>query len=139
MNASADLAHQLAAIEDLGLEGLRLIWRERYGAPPSLRSADLLRRLLAWKIQVEVHGDLDAQTRRRRRAGAPMPPADRLAAGTCLAREWKGVTYQVEARDGAYVFEGQRYASLSKIARAITGSRWNGPRFFGLREAEAPS
>ncbi len=52
-----------------------------------------------------------------------------------VAREWQGRTYQVEAVDGAYVLDGVRYASLSQAARAITGVRWNGPRFFGLREA----
>ena len=59
---------------------------------------------------------------------------DRLLAGTRLVREWKGVGHEVTVVDGGFEYQGRRYRSLSAIARAITGTRWNGPLFFGLRD-----
>lgn len=132
------LEQEVQALIDLDLEGLRREWRRRYGPPPKLRSPDLVRRMLAWRIQVTAFGGLDAETRRRLRknvavaTGVPAP-----SPGTRLAREWKGVTYEVEVIADGCVYAGRRFGSLSQVARAITGVRWNGPRFFGLRDAEA--
>ena len=132
------LEHDVRALEAMGLEALRAEWRGRYGAPPILRSVDLLRRLLAWRIQADAYGDLDADLRRRLRSTATPRRIDRrVRPGARIAREWQGRRYEVEVVEGGFVHDGVRYASLSQIARAITGTRWNGPRFFGLRACEA--
>jgi len=124
----------LASLETATLEELRAEWGRRYGAPPRLRSADLLRRILAWRIQAASEGGLDRATRRLLRSDAAGRET-RLAAGSLIAREWQGVRHEVEAVDNGFVYAGRRWKSLSEVARAITGTRWNGPRFFGLREA----
>ena len=133
MNADA-ITEEVRALARLDLEGLRAEWRTRYGSPPSLRSPALLRRMLAWRIQVAAFGGLDADTRRRLRQSSPLKPVTPAPTpGTKIRREWKGVIYDVSVVPDGFVYEGQRFKSLSEIARAITGVRWNGPRFFGLR------
>lgn len=131
------LEDQVRALEALNLEALRDEWRRRFGAPPGLRSVDLLRRLLAWKIQAEAYGDLDPDVRRRLRSKSPTPKTETgLRPGARVIREWQGKRYEVDIVDGGFLHAGERYTSLSQIARAITGTRWNGPRFFGLRDGE---
>ena len=128
------ITEEVRALTRLDLEGLRAEWRRRIGPPPALRSPELLRRMLGWEIQAAAFGGLDAETRRRlRRPPSTKTPAATPTPGTRLAREWKGVTHEVEVRADGYLHAGHRYRSLSEVARAITGSRWNGPRFFGLR------
>jgi hypothetical protein len=123
---------EVRALEALDLEGVRAAWRARYGAPPKLRSVELLKRLLAWRIQAEVFGGLDAQTRRKlKSAGSGQERS--LAPGMKVAREWKGVRHEATVLADSFDYQGRCYESLSAIAREITGSRWNGPRFFGLR------
>ncbi len=134
--SGADAAEAVAALEGLGLEALRTEWRARYGAPPTLRSPELLAMMLAWRVQAEAEGGLGAQTRRAlRRPVASAKPAPRPSAGTKLVREWQGVRHEVTAStEGGFLYRGERFRSLSQVARAITGTRWNGPRFFGLRD-----
>lgn len=137
MTSLADqLTAEVRALQDLDLEGLRQAWRARFGPPPKLRSPELLRLLLAWHIQAGPLGGLDVQTRRAIRA-ADAPPSRKAIPreGTRITREWQGRPCEVEVKDGGFLFEGRRYRSLSQIAREITGVRWNGPRFFGLRNA----
>ena len=125
---------EVARLEALDLEGLRAVWKTRYGPPPKLRSPRLLRLNLAWRIQAEAFGGLDAETKRRlRRGGAGASAADRLQPGVRLTREWKGVPHEVVVEEGGFRYDGRIWKSLSEIARHISGSRWNGPRFFGLR------
>ena len=89
-------------------------------------------------MQAEALEGLDADMRRAlRRPPRVRPAPPRLATGTRLAREWKGERHEVEVLADAILYRGARYASLSEVARTITGVRWNGPRFFGLRSAEA--
>ncbi len=123
-------------LETLTLQDLREEWRARFGPPsPKHRSPDLLRRLIAWRVQAEIEGGLDRETRRALLRSAPARPAGPvLSPGVRLTREWKGRPYDVEVTADGFMFEGQRYDSLSEVARQITGSRWNGPRFFGLRK-----
>jgi hypothetical protein len=90
-------------------------------------------RMLAWSLQAERLGDLDAATRRRLREPA-RDPGPRLIVGTRLVREWEGERHEVEVTAEGFLYGGKRWKSLSQIARSITGSQWNGPRFFGLRE-----
>lgn len=122
----------ITALPDMSLSELREEWRRRYEAPPRHRSAELLRRVLAWRIQADVYGGFDAATRRmlERDDRAKMAPAS----GMRLAREWAGKRHEVEIVDGGVLYHGEIYKSLSQVARHITGIRWNGPRFFGLRQ-----
>jgi hypothetical protein len=119
----------LTELESADLDGLREEWRRRYGAPPRLRSKTLLRHLLGWRIQAERFGGLDEETRR-------LPREPLVTPGAVITREWHGVTHQIQATGDGFLYDGRRWKSLSEIARAITGTRWNGPRFFGLREAQ---
>lgn len=135
----AQVTDQVRGFESMKLEELRAEWRRRYGAPPKLRSTDLLRRLLGWRVQAEAFGGLDMVFVRQLRSAAKVGArsAGAIRPGARLAREWQGRVHEVDVVDGGFVHLGQRYRSLSAVARAITGVRWNGPRFFGLRDSEA--
>ncbi len=125
---------EVEALAALDLEGMRAAWRARYGAPPRVRSADFVRRMLAWKIQADALGGLDAETHRLLKAkAAPAPRGPKVEAGARLVREWKGERHEAQVLSDGVRYRGTSYASLSEVARAITGVRWNGPRFFGLR------
>lgn len=122
-----------ATLAGADLGELRSEWERRYGAPPPLRSPDLLRRILAWRIQAGQCGGIDAATLRLLEGARPRDP--RLAPGTVIAREWDGERHEVEVAEDGFIYAGRRWRSLSQVARAITGTHWNGPRFFGLRKA----
>jgi hypothetical protein len=134
----AAITEEVRALQRLNLEGLRAEWRRRYGPPPKLRSPELLSLMLAWRIQAAVFGGLDVMTRRRLRQGRGAPArSDHLGLGARITREWRGVDYAVETVDGGYRWQGGTYPSLSAVAKAITGVKRNGPKFFGLREEPA--
>jgi len=102
--------------------------------PPRLR-AETLRRLLAYEVQARTLGRLTAQERRTLRAvatGKAGRDAGVASPGTHLVRDWNGRTYRVEVTEAGYVLDGTIYASLSAVAKRITGTAWSGPRFFGL-------
>ena len=138
----AALAAEVRALKALNIGGLRDEWRRRYRAPPpALRAPDLMRRLLADRIQTEAFGRdevlerrLAALVRGYGRGESPRAPQPIFRPGTVLVREHQGRTHRVEVLAEGFLWEGRTYKSLSEIARAITGVRWNGPRFFGLRE-----
>jgi hypothetical protein len=144
--AGDPLATRLTALDDLDLEALRREWERLHAAAPPVRlSRDLLRRAIAHRLQEAALGGLAPAARRRLaalaregRAGEGRPAsapaaAVRLKPGTALVREWRGRTHTVLVlAEGGFEHEGGRYASLSEVARAITGARWSGPRFFGL-------
>lgn len=127
---------------------LRAIWRERRGAPPpSTLSARLMRFVLAWDMQAEEHGGETPVLRRqwqaimvRRAKGASAETAAECLAplavgdGTRLLKTWAGETHEVIVTDDGAVWNGTTYSSLSAVARAMTGTPRNGPKFFGLRE-----
>lgn len=138
---------EIEALKGQGVDALRKLWMRRLkGEPPKIQSADILRRLIAWKIQVEAFGDLDPETKARIRqlmrtadkGNVAITPIAAPKAGTILVREWKGVEHRVLVLDQAYEHAEKRYRSLSEVARAITGTRWSGPRFFGLEAAQTP-
>lgn len=148
--ASADpIAAEVARLGDLDLHELRVRWRKlfRKEAPPHLWRF-LLHRVLAYRIQANAYGDLDRETVRfldriagQRATGdkSPIPPvedirAGRLKPGTVLVREHGGELHQVTVMPDGFAWSGETYDSLSAVARAITGTSWNGPRFFGLRD-----
>jgi hypothetical protein len=126
----------VAGIETMNLDELRSLWGQRYGAPPSLRSVPIMRLLLAWRIQAEALGGLDEATRRMlARTGATAPEGQHLGIGAHLTRQWKGRRIEVVVEERGFRWEDRLFPSLSAAATAIAGSRWNGPRFFGLRDA----
>lgn len=128
------ICDDLDAIAAENLDQLRRRWNRHWGQPPRLRSVALLRRLIAWRLQSEAYGGPDAAMRRMLR-GRSTGSEKILPPGSVLTREWKGVCYRVEVADDGFFHDGRSWASLSEVARAITGTRWNGPRFFGLRSA----
>jgi len=134
---SQAITEEVRTLERLDLEGLRADWRRRYGPPPKMRSSDLLARLLAWRIQAEAFGGLDAETRATLFRKCLPIAAPKLSAGVQFVREWRGATYTVDVVQGGFRWNGQTYGSLSQVAQAITGVKWNGPRFFGLRREAA--
>ena len=128
----AKVSREVAALADMPLADLRKEWERRYGAAPRHRSADLLRRVLAWRIQADVFGGFDAATRRMIERDGPVQLTP--VPGMQLAREWAGARHEVVVIESGVVYEGVTYRSLSAVARHITGMNWNGPRFFGLRQ-----
>ena len=137
MTTNAIIDVDCATLGDLGLEPLRAIWRARFGAPPTIRSPEILSLMLAWRIQAAREGGLDGELRRTIRGTASAPVATALTPGTRLTREWQGVRHEVVVEpDGRFRHRDELHRSLSQVARKITGSRWNGPRFFGLRVGE---
>ena len=137
MIVPAKITAEVRALEGLGLEALRAEWRRRYGAPPKLRSPEMLRLSLAWRIQAAVAGGLDAATRRRLRLSAGAGQTDHVSSGVRITREWRGRMFEVDRVDDSYRWQGEAYGSLSAVAQAITGVKRNGPQFFGLRSDEA--
>lgn len=136
-----DLQETLIAIQSMGVDDLRAEWRGQLGEPPPVRSGDLLRRALAEELQMAAAGRNGALDRRLAKAAAQhrtgRKPAVRTTSfkpGSTLVREWQGQRHEVEVLPNGYLWNGEKHASLSKVARLITGVRWNGPRFFGLRE-----
>lgn len=141
---------ELAALDGATLASLRQQWIALFDTtPPKALHRDMMVRALAWRLQTAGPGDLStaaqrdlgvitAQARAKRLAtaspAAPQPASTRLKPSTQLVRVWHGTTYTVEVTDAGYEWEGAAYRSLSEIARLITGTRWNGLLFFGLRE-----
>lgn len=124
-------------LEGMTLQQLRAEWQERYGPPPKLRSVDLLARLLSWRMQADIAGGLDPATIKKLQHRTVPVSGPKLTPGVRIEREWRGVRESVEVVEGGFHWKGQTYPSLSKVATAITGAKWNGPRFFGLRNEVA--
>jgi hypothetical protein len=123
---------EVQRIAHMPLRDLRSEWERRYGDPPRHRSAELLRRVLAWRVQADAYGGFDAATRRLIEKDAP--PKLAAVPGMRLAREWAGRRHEVVVIESGVVYQGETYKSLTEVACHITGIRWNGPRFFGLRQ-----
>jgi hypothetical protein len=130
----SDLEAEVAGLEDLDLHALRDKWRKRFGAPPKFRSTEMLRLLLAWRIQAIALGGLDRDTREAlSRTGPVVAEGQDLGIGATFRRMWNGEDHVVTVVDQGFDWNGRTFKSLSAVATAIAGSRWNGPRFFGLR------
>ncbi len=130
-----------AVAEPATLEDLRKEWRRLYRSDPPRISRDLLMRGIAYRLQELEHGGLSKATRRKLKTLAKMfrttgrvapDPGVSLKPGARLVREWHGRTHTVTVTEDSFDYAGTRYSSLTKVARAITGARWSGPRFFGL-------
>jgi hypothetical protein len=140
-----DQARELQQLKSLSIEAIQAQWRQRLGtAPPRIRSLDVLVRLLAWRLQERDHGGLSAEVKARLKRlarerdiksnKAPRPKR-RATPGTVLAREWKGAMHRVAITGSGFEYAGKCYRSLSEVARTITGTRWSGPLFFGLKSS----
>lgn len=134
MSGTDKLTAAISGIEHAGLEELRQLWVHHYGAVPALRSVALLRMLLAWRLQAEQYGRLDPETRRALgRKGPVRAEGLDLGIGARLTRRWQGREVEVIVEASGFRYEDKVYPSLSAAATAIAGTKWNGPRFFGLR------
>ena len=128
---------ELAVLAELDRTALLHRWRTAFGreAPPRL-SRTLMEKAIAYDLQVKVFGGLSARTRRTLRAAAKADGRSSLSKlpsrGTRLIRAWHGAVHEIEVLEDGYLWRGERHRSLSAIARAITGTKWSGPRFFGL-------
>lgn len=126
---------KVQALDILDLNELREIWRNNFGSPPKLRSVELLRLLLAWRLQAVETGGLDRDTRRKlQQRGRLRAEGLDLGNGARLRREWQGKIVEVVVTEDGFNWGDKTYRSLSAAATAIAGTRWNGPRFFGLRK-----
>ena len=144
------IEEEIARLRDLDLKGLRIRWRNAFGKPaPEHLTCFLLFRILAYRLQADRFGDLDAGTLKvlnqaAAQAGAASAVAKDLARldqrrfapspGTVLVREWDRKSHRVMVMPDGYAWNGKSFDSLSQVALAITGTKWNGPRFFGLRD-----
>lgn len=134
---------ELDRLATMPIAQLRVRYREVFRtAPPKAFGPDLLRRSIAHRIQEKAYGGLSRPTQRlldqMMKAYAAKPNGKivlprRIKPGSVLAREWKGKSHRVTVLAEGFVYEGVTYSNLSEIAGLITGTRWNGPRFFGLR------
>lgn len=135
-----DLPEALTALETADRADLLDHWRGLIGVPPPKNlSLPFLHRAIAFELQCQVRGGPKARTiedLNRIAAGSASRASvgTRLRTGAKLIREWQGRTWTVEVIDDGFLMAGERYVSLSAIARKITGARWSGPRFFGLAE-----
>ena len=147
---SASVLKQLAELETLPTEKLRARWKVLNGQDPPRFNRQFLIKRLAYRIQEIAYGGLDEQTRKRmdellddegydelgRKVEKPVRRVNlnAIVPGAVLMREWHGEQHEVIAlAGGVFEYRGMPYRSLSAVVRAITGTRWNGPAFFGLR------
>ncbi|WP_375572850.1 DUF2924 domain-containing protein [Seohaeicola saemankumensis] len=145
MTTHEPILARLAALKAMSVNELKTEWQAMFDAPAPNNSRTFLESRLAYRIQELTYGGPDKQTRRlldlladevegtltrKAQIADPRNPV----VGTKLIREWDGVAHTVTVLKDGFDWGGQRYQSLSAVARAITGTRWNGYRFFGLRE-----
>jgi hypothetical protein len=142
--SGGDIGARITALDALTIADLQIEWRRLYRAmPPTRLSRDLLVRGVAYKLQEQTHGGLSPGIQRRLRSLVEGPdkqsrsrpaPTVTLKPGTKLVREWRGHVHTVNVLDDGFDYRGQRYRSLTQIARLITGVHWSGPLFFGLNK-----
>jgi hypothetical protein len=138
------LATEIAGLSELSTDQLRERWGTICGKAPSREiGRSFLTRAIAYDLQERTHGGLKSSAGRvlshavdEAVSDSAKKPLTRMAqTGTILIREWQGIAHRVTMLDDGVSFNGKRYRSLSEVAREITGSRWSGPRFFGLRSS----
>lgn len=145
----ADTPEQLAQLGSMSRQQLLDLWQELYRKPaPTGFKKDLMVPFLAYRMQEIAFGGLKPSTRSElrgiaRRMEKPSSTNQqicrpRIKSGTRILRKWRGETHEVVVTDSGYEYRRASYKSLSEIARKITGTRWSGPAFFGLRLSKAP-
>ena len=132
-----EVAREIAGLSDLDRKDLIARWRSVYGMPPPHKlSRALLEKALAYEIQCAAFGGLSGAVKRAlRQAAKTKGRATRtrpLNPGARLIREWNGVVHEVDVAGDGYIWQSQTYRSLTAVACEITGTKWSGPRFFGL-------
>src|SRR6202163_3977615 len=142
---SEELAQELKDLETRDDDELKNRWRSLYGTkPPRKIHRSLLIAAVAHRMQENALGALKSSVRRHLMQAASSPatprpsphyPSLRPRAGTVLVRDWGGVTHQAKVLEDGILCRSKRYKSLSEVARVITGTRWSGPLFFGLKSA----
>jgi hypothetical protein len=141
-----EFSRKIATLTDLTAQQLRTEWRRLYRSHPPRLSRDLLVRTIAYRMQELAYGGLSKATQRKLVAltkelgtngSIISDPNPRIRPGARLVREWRGRTHTVVVMEDGFEYAGKSYSSLSKIAQAITGAHWSGPRFFGLNRSEA--
>jgi hypothetical protein len=150
-SAKTSVEDEIAHLRGLDLKGLRSRWQSVFQrTPPAHLTRHLLFTIIAYRIQADRFGDLDHETKQvldrtvAKETGpvtsARLASFDRkrteLTPGTVLVREWDRQSQRVMVMADGFAWNGRTYDSLSKVAFAITGTKWNGPRFFGLRHRE---
>jgi Protein of unknown function (DUF2924) len=146
---SVDLEDEIAGLPELNKTELLTRWREKLKqAPPSHLNKPILVPLLAYRLQEQALGGLKPEYKRRLRQLAEtfarnpsrfaeaISSSARIKPGTRLIRQWDGQTHQVTVAEEGFEYKGERFRSLSEIARQITGTRWSGPLFFGLKQGQ---
>lgn len=138
---------RLTTLPTLSKAALHDLWKQCFdSAPPPKLRRDLMIPILAYRIQEQAFGSLSARTRDRLRQlrqafeqgdDPTKVRAPRVRPGTRLVRQWGDQVYLVNVRTDGYEYQGARYQSLSEIARLITGTRWSGPLFFGIKQESA--
>jgi hypothetical protein len=136
---------QLAALENMKLAELQEKWRDLYGSEPPRFKSRFLKKRLAYRIQELFYGSVDSAVKEKiKELAASDPMASKLERpcpttsngkvlpGTRFIREWNGKTYETIARDDGFEYNGQMFRSLTAIATAITGTKWNGRRWWGV-------
>ena len=136
------LSAEIASLSKASFKDLRERWKTLYGKEPSGHiGRSFLIRAIAYRLQEKAFGGLKPSAQQildrvfdgRGEAAQQRSPRPRAGAGTVLIREWRGVRHRVVVLDNDVVYRDRRYKSLSEVARAITGARWSGPLFFGLK------
>lgn len=140
---AAAIEAEVNQVRSLGIDALRNRWRLVFGVvPPKGLTKDILGRMIAYRIQEEALGGLDRETikllDRLANGEKPNELNRRLKAGTVLVREYNGERHTVTVTPDGFLWREATYSSLSVIAQTITGTKWNGPRFFGLRTPSEP-
>ncbi len=151
-DATVGLTDEIAQLRDLDLAALLVRWRNHVGGePPAHLPKFLLMRMLAFRLQEDAYGGLPESAKRAldrlsgpdgQRSPEPIPPVSASAGlrpGTLLTREWQGELHRVMVLEDGFAWNGATLKSLSEVARAITGTRWSGPKFFGLAAAKTAS
>jgi hypothetical protein len=141
----ATLEDKLTALATMSPAQLVAEWHRVHKSPTPAMTPDLLRRGIAYRLQEQVHGGLKPSIKRElERIGEqsdrtkPVAVASmHIKPGTRLVRDWGGVTHHVLVDEHGFTYRGKRYSSLSEIASSITGTKWSGPRFFGLTRRRA--
>lgn len=125
------MSSELSDLLSMDRDSLGQRWHKVFGNPAPINSREeLLRQALGWKLQADAQGGLSGAHRRQLRNG----PSSTLAVGSHLIRVWQGETHQVTVLESGFAYDGKYWKSLSAIARAITGTAWSGPVFFGIKK-----